>query len=79
MIQYFKPCAKWVGRSTNEEIVDAVVTLMRLPDEILERKQHGHNLSEVEYRIAWAKSYLKQAGYLTQSERGVWALGMFAS
>jgi restriction system protein len=52
---------------------------MRLPDEILERKQHGHNLSEVEYRIAWAKSYLKQAGYLTQSERGVWALGMFAS
>jgi restriction system protein len=68
-----------VGRSTNEEIVDAVVTLKRLPDEILECKLHGHNLSEVEYRIAWAKSYLKQAGYLTQSERGAWALGMFAS
>jgi len=62
------------GTLTNEEIVDAVVTRMRLPDEVLERKQHGHNLSEVEYRIAWAKSYLKQAGYLTQSERGVWAL-----
>jgi restriction system protein len=59
---------------TNEEIVDAVVTRMRLPDDVLERKQHGHNLSEVEYRIAWAKSYLKQAEYLTQSERGVWAL-----
>jgi restriction system protein len=62
------------GTLTNEEIVDAVVTLMRLPEEVLERQQHGHNLSEVEYRIAWAKSYLKQAGYLTQSERGVWAL-----
>ena len=62
------------GTLTNEEIVDAVVTHMRLPDEVLERKQHGHNLGEVEYRIAWAKSYLKQAGYLTQSERGVWAL-----
>jgi restriction system protein len=62
------------GTLTNEELVDAVVTLMRLPDEILERRQQGHNLSEVEYRIAWAKSYLKQAGYLTQSERGVWAL-----
>jgi restriction system protein len=62
------------GTLTNEEIVDAVVTRMQLPDEVLERKQHGHNLSEVEYRIAWAKSYLKQAGYLTQSERGVWAL-----
>lgn len=62
------------GTLTNEEIVTAVVTLMRLPDDVLERTQHGHNLSEVEYRIAWAKSYLKQAGYLTQSERGVWAL-----
>ncbi len=41
MIQYFKPCAKGVGRSTNEEIVDAVVTLMRLPDEILEPNSTG--------------------------------------
>jgi restriction system protein len=62
------------GTLTNDEIVDAVVTRMQLPDEVLERKQRGHNVSEAEYRIAWAKSYLKQAGYLTQSERGVWAL-----
>lgn len=62
------------GTLTNDEIVDAVVTLLRLPDDVLERQQQGHNLGEVAYRIAWAKSYLKQAGYLTQSERGVWAL-----
>jgi restriction system protein len=31
-------------------------------------------MGEVEYRVAWAKSYLKKAGYLTQSTRGVWAL-----
>ena len=62
------------GTLTNEEIVDAVVIRMLLPNDVLGRQQHGHNLSEVEYRIAWAKSYLKQAGYLTQSTRGVWAL-----
>lgn len=62
------------GTLTNAEIVDAVIRLMQLPDEVLECKQSGHNMSEVEYRIAWAKSYLKQAGYLTQSTRGVWAL-----
>ena len=45
------------GTLTNEEIVDAVVSLMKLPDEVLERKHQGHNLSEVEYRIAWAKSW----------------------
>jgi len=62
------------GTLTNEEIVDAVVQLMRLPDDVLERKQQGHNMGEVEYRIAWAKSYLKKAGYLTQSARGAWSL-----
>ena len=63
------------GTLTNEEIVDAVAQLMHLPDEVMERRQAGHHtMRECEYRIAWAKSYLKQAGYLTQSARGVWAL-----
>lgn len=60
---------------TNDEIVDTVAQIMHLPDEVMERRQAGHhNMRECEYRIAWAKSYLKQAGYLTQSTRGVWAL-----
>jgi restriction system protein len=63
------------GTLTNEEIVDAVAQLMHLPDEVMERRQAGHhNMRECEYRIAWAKSYLKHVGYLTQSTRGVWAL-----
>jgi restriction system protein len=62
------------GTLTNEEIVDAVANLMHLRDGVMNRKQQGHNMGEVEYRIAWAKSYLKKAGYLTQSTRGVWAL-----
>src|SRR2546430_17102445 len=62
------------GTLTNEEIVDAVATIMHLPDEVMNRKQQGHNMGEVEYRIAWAKSYLKKAGYLTQSARRVWVL-----
>ena len=63
------------GTLTNEEIVDTVAQIMNLPDEVMERQQAGRqNVGEVAYRIAWAKSYLKQAGYLTQSTRGVWAL-----
>ena len=62
------------GTLTNDEIVDAVANLMHLPDDVMNRKQQGHNMGEVAYRIAWAKSYLKKAGYLTQSTRGVWAL-----
>src|SRR5712691_4064759 len=63
------------GTLTNNEIVDAVARIMSLPDDVMERQHAGHqNMRECEYRIAWAKSYLKQAGYLTQSTRGVWVL-----
>jgi restriction system protein len=63
------------GTLTNEEIVDVVARIMHLHNEIMERRQAGHaNMGEVEYRIAWAKSYLKHTGYLTQSARGIWAL-----
>src|SRR5262245_18114199 len=62
------------GTLTNEEVVDAIANIMHLSDEVMNRKQQGHNMGEVAYRIAWATSYLKKAGYLTQSTRAVWAL-----
>ena len=63
------------GTLTNAEIVDGVARVMQLPDEVLDRMHPpDNNISEVAYRIAWAKTYLKKAGYLTQSARGVWAL-----
>ncbi|MGQ4807581.1 Mrr restriction system protein [Candidatus Entotheonellaceae bacterium PAL068K] len=64
------------GTLTNAEIFDAVVNLMQLPEDVLERKYQGKkkDLSEVEYRIGWAKTYLKRAAYLMQSKRGVWGL-----
>lgn len=36
------------GTLTHEEIVDTVVTRLQLPNDVLERQQHGHNLGEVE-------------------------------
>ena len=63
------------GTLTNAEIVDGVAKIMQLPDEVLDRMHPpNNNMSEVAYRIAWAKTYLKKAGYLTRSARGVWAL-----
>lgn len=64
------------GTLTNAEIVDGVAKIMQLPDEVLDRMMNppNQNVSQVAYRINWAKTYLKKAGYLTQSVRGVWAL-----
>lgn len=62
------------GSMTIEEMVDDVATAM----ELSERQrgiEHGETgRSEIDYRMAWARTYLKKAGVLENSERGVWRL-----
>lgn len=64
------------GSATILELVDKVTTAMGLSEEqlqVLHDPEHG-NRTEAEYRMAWARTYLKKAGYVENSERGVWAL-----
>ena len=35
---------------------------------------HDQRQTELQYRLGWARTYLKLAGYLNNSERGVWVL-----
>lgn len=64
------------GSGTIEEINQKVIELENIPDEILEIP-HGDkegSQSEVEYRLAWSRTYLKKFGILQNSARGVWSL-----
>lgn len=63
------------GSGSNDEIDNKVVDLLEIPDEIMEIS-HGENgsKSEVEYRLAWSKTYLKKYGLLENSKRGIWSL-----
>lgn len=64
------------GSATINELYEAVVDQMGLTDEqlaVIHDDERG-NQTEVGYRMAWARTYLKKAGFLTNSERGVWAL-----
>lgn len=61
------------GSGTNAEIVDEVARVLGLSDaEVDEQTSRGQ--SRFAYRLAWARSYLKAYGLLTNSERGIWAL-----
>lgn len=62
------------GSGTTEEIYDKVVQLLNLPDKVLEISHGSTSQSEVEYRLAWSRTYLKKYGLLQNSERGVWSL-----
>jgi restriction system protein len=49
--------------------------LLKLDEDVLQIA-HGDNegQTEVEYRLAWSRTYLKKFGLITNSERGVWSL-----
>lgn len=64
------------GSGTIEEINTKVAEIAGLTDkqlEILHNPAQG-GATEVEYRLGWARTYLKQFGILENSGRGVWAL-----
>jgi len=62
------------GSATIEEIEDGVADAMSLSDEAL-AIPHGTSVrTEFQYKLAWVRTYLKKAGALQNSERGVWAL-----
>jgi len=63
------------GSGSNEEISEEVYKVAGLSEEVLE-VQHDENgvQSEVDYRLAWARTYLKKYGLIENSSRGIWAL-----
>jgi restriction system protein len=64
------------GSGSISEINDKVVELEKFSDEILAipHDPEKSTQTEVEYRLAWARSWLKKYGLLENSTRGIWAL-----
>ncbi len=63
------------GSGTIEEINERVYILEGLTEEILQipHSENGSR-SEVDYRLAWARTYLKKFGLIENSARGVWTI-----
>jgi restriction system protein len=63
------------GSGTIEEINSKVYEIAKIPDDILQ-VPHGDEgtTNEVDYRLAWSRTYLKKFGLLENSSRGIWAL-----
>jgi len=64
------------GSAAVSELVERVADDMQLTNEelaIVHDPRRGTQ-SEVAYRMAWARTYLKKAGLIENSQRGVWSL-----
>lgn len=63
------------GSGTIEEINEKVYEIENLSEDILQiPHKEDSSRSEVDYRLAWARTYLKKFGLLENSARGVWTL-----
>jgi len=64
------------GSGSIDEIAQKVAEITNLPEDILNVPHNPEKSSqtEVEYRLAWARTYLKKYGILDNSERGVWLI-----
>ena len=76
MLPLIKALGKLGGSGSIDEIYEEVVELEKFDDETLATLHNPEKSSQTEigYRLAWARTYLKKAGYLENSTRGVWAL-----
>jgi len=68
------------GSGSIDEIYEKVLELEKIDEEIssVPHSPGKSNQTEVAYRLAWARTYLKKYGFLENSSRGVWALTKLA-
>lgn len=59
---------------TIEEMEEAMSATLNLSDELRAISHGDGSRTQFEYELAWVRTYLKKAGALENSERGVWRL-----
>ncbi len=74
MCELFQAMKELGGSGTIREIDDKTVEILKLPIEVQEIMHGNSSKSEVEYRLAWTRTYMKKVGILENSSRGVWSL-----
>ena len=62
------------GSASIQELSEQVASDLELSDEVLEVPHKDGPKSEVDYRAAWARTYLKFVGAVDNRTRGVWTI-----
>lgn len=74
MPELFQAFKELGGSGTVNEIDRKTIEILQLSPEVIEYPHRNSNKTELEYRLAWTRAYMKKVGILENSSRGVWAL-----
>jgi restriction system protein len=76
--QYFLPAVTVLktrgGSATTKEFEEGVAAEMKLSEEMRSILHGDGPRTQLEYQLAWVRTYLKKAGAAENSDRGVWRL-----
>jgi restriction system protein len=61
------------GSGSTSEIYKKILTIVNLSNEVID-EMHSFTMTEVEYRLMWARTDLKNYGAVENSKQGVWTL-----
>lgn len=61
------------GSGANSEIYKKVIKNTNLSEDVID-EMHSFTMTEVEYKLMWARTYLKNYGAVENSKQGVWVL-----
>lgn len=71
----YQALKKLGGSGRNDEINKTVYSILNVSDEVLEVLHTGRtSFSEIDYRLAWARTLLKNYGAIENSARCVWSI-----
>lgn len=62
------------GSGKNDEITNCLIEQLNISDEVADIMHKNSDQTELEYQAAWARTYLKKYGVITNSERAVWSI-----
>ena len=62
------------GSGKNDEINNKATEILNLPDEVVESPHKDKNMTELNYRLAWSRTLLKNYRAIENSQRAVWSI-----
>jgi restriction system protein len=62
------------GRASNEKIAETVVRGLQIPRTLIQQPHRDGRYTELEYRLAWARSTLKACGLINNPKDAVWEM-----
>ena len=75
IIPTFQSLKELGGSGTNNEIYEKVISIMNYSNDILDFPHLGSTTqTEVQYQLAWARTYLKNFGIVDNSGRSIWSI-----